>query len=148
MFIGHSDLITDVCFTSDGRYLLSCGDAIFLWELMGGALTPTPSSSTSHAGTPVKTTPPPRTSSALSGLRSASPRKRVPTPAAYDPLKMQVFTPMGPGVRTKCNFNCTLTLSLSILNSMLIVIQCKVHYNVLTTLYYRRYLGHICLMDR
>ena len=38
----------------------------------------------------------------------------------------------------------TVSLSLSILNSMLIIIQCKaVHHNVHITLYYRRYVGHI-----
>ena len=41
-----------------------------------------------------------------------------------------------------------LTFSLSILNSMIIINQCMVHYNIHTTLHYRHYLGHICPMDR
>lgn len=50
---------------------------------------------TSLPATPPKATPTSPPLLMTSGLQSASPRKQVPAPAAYDPLKMQSFTPMG-----------------------------------------------------
>ena len=90
MFIGHCGEISQVLFTPDGHHVISCGDAIFMWDFLGVACD-----SASLPATPPKATPTSPQLPTTSGLQSASPRKQVPAPAIYDPLKMQSFTPMG-----------------------------------------------------
>ena len=83
MFIGHSASISQVQFTPSSGHVISCGDAVFIWEFLG-LLHPL------HPFHP--STPPPR--HRITSLRSASPRKRPPAPVNYEPLKMQSFTPL------------------------------------------------------
>ena len=81
VFIGHSGDISQVTFNSNSQQVMSCGDAIFIWDFLGVK---------QHA----HSTPPSSPRSLVHGLQSASPRKRVPAPTSYDPLKMQTFTPL------------------------------------------------------
>lgn len=95
VFISHSEPISCVEFSLDSRRVISCGDAIFIWDFMArqGCKT-VPSSSP-------PSTPPPSSQHPPISFTSASPRKRAPTPVDYEPLKMHSFTPLAPTPRQK-----------------------------------------------
>lgn len=86
MFIGHSASISQVQFTPLSGHVISCGDAVFIWEFLGLLHPLHPF----HPSTPT----PSQGHKVTSSLRSASPRKRPPAPVHYEPLKMQTFTPL------------------------------------------------------
>ena len=78
MFIGHSEPVSQLCVSQDDTRLVSCGDAIFVWNLSlhTPPLSPTPAS---HPPTIPK---------------SSSPRRRAPSPMSFEHLKAHSFTPL------------------------------------------------------
>ena len=94
VFIGHSEVIPQLEVTADGRSVLSCGDAVFLWDFLATSkpwepAAEAPPSSSSSALPSLSSLPP----SQLNSFMSVSPRKGVPNPAMYEPLLMHDFTP-------------------------------------------------------
>ena len=78
MFIGHSEPVTQLCVSQDDTRLISCGDAIFIWDLPYTLLP-------SHLLLlPVLPIIP----------KSSSPRRRAPSPMSFEHLKAHSFTPL------------------------------------------------------
>ena len=90
VFIGHSSSISQVQFTPLGSHVISCGDAVFIWEFLG----PIPPLHPFYPSTPPR-------QQKVTSLRSASPRKRAPAPLHFEPLKMQSFTPVAQSQKLK-----------------------------------------------
>ena len=68
--------MTQLVLSSDDKKLISCGDAIFVWDI---------SASPPHS-------PPPSLPPIVP--KSASPRHRVPSPLSFEHLKAHDFTPL------------------------------------------------------
>ena len=100
VFIGHSEPITEVLFSPDGDQVVSCGDAIFLWDFLGS--------------TPRTSTPPHSPHKPLP--RSVSPRRSAPAPVNYEPIKMHSFTPLAPASKHKPFTGTTLVCMLHVHN--------------------------------
>ena len=78
MFIGHSEPVTQLCVSQDDTRLISCGDAIFIWDL--------------SLHTPPLSPPAPSRPSIIP--KSSSPRRRAPSPMSFEHLKAHSFTPL------------------------------------------------------
>ena len=80
MFIGHSEEISRLLITRDGRRIISTAAAIFFWDF----LSPPPLPSSPSLPHPSHNT----------SLLSVSPRIGPPVPTNYEPLKSHQFTPL------------------------------------------------------
>ena len=69
--------MTQLVLSSDDKKLISCGDAIFIWDI---------------SAAPPPRSPPPSLSPIVP--KSASPRHRVPSPLSFEHLKAHDFTPL------------------------------------------------------
>lgn len=76
-FVGHSDTISQLVVTPDSRRIVSCGEALFVWELL------------SH-----RSSSPPSQPHPLVLPKSSSPRRKAPLPTSYEPLDAHSFTPL------------------------------------------------------
>eukprot|EP00731_Ephydatia_muelleri_P028595 Em0020g239a len=98
VFIGHSDVIPQLEVTADGRSVLSCGDAVFLWDFLAHSKMWEPTAECPPSTAPLRSPPSPTPSSSLppsqlNSFMSVSPRKGVPNPVIYEPLEVHQFTP-------------------------------------------------------
>ncbi|CAI8047359.1 WD repeat-containing protein 90 [Geodia barretti] len=80
VFIGHSEDISRLLITPDGRRIISTAAAIFFWDF----LSPPPLPSSPSLPHPSHNT----------SLLSVSPRIGPPVPTNYEPLKSHQFTPL------------------------------------------------------
>ncbi|XP_025733706.1 WD repeat-containing protein 90 isoform X1 [Callorhinus ursinus] len=92
VYIGHSEPVHAVAFTPDQQQLLSVGDAIFLWDILGPLERSSPGSAGDSAGAPLtcETSVDARqledTVSGANGL----PRQQVPEPSPASPLQLGI----------------------------------------------------------
>ncbi|XP_045639837.1 WD repeat-containing protein 90 isoform X5 [Ursus americanus] len=89
VYVGHSEPVHAVAFTPDQQQLLSVGDAIFLWDILGLPESSPPGSAGDSPGAPptCEASPDARqledTVSGANGL----PRQQVPEPSPASPLR-------------------------------------------------------------
>ena len=69
--------MSQLVLSSDNKKLISCGDAIFIWDI---------------SAAPPPCSPPPSLPSIVP--KSASPRHRAPSPLSFEHLKAHDFTPL------------------------------------------------------
>ena len=76
-FVGHSETISQLLVSPDSRRVISCGEALFVWEILSGrSFSPLPQSQPALLP------------------KSASPRRKAPVPTSYEPVDAHSFTPM------------------------------------------------------
>ena len=81
VFIGHSECISQLLVSSDGRRVISTAGAIFFWDFLSSPPPASPSP------------PSPSLPSHHTSMFSVSPRVGPPAPTNYEPFKNHIFTP-------------------------------------------------------
>ena len=76
-FVGHLEMVSQLVVSPDSRRVISCGEALFVWEILSGrSFSPLPQSRPALLP------------------KSASPRRKVPVPTSYEPVHVHSFTPL------------------------------------------------------